>query len=105
MNFYIYGKIIDKQSRCEHYNSLKDIISIKFPCCNKFYACYKCHAECENHKSKVWKKENFDKKAILCGICKISMSIFNYLNSDYSCQNCEAKFNPNCKKHYNLYFE
>ena len=41
----IKGKPVDKQTRCEHYQSELDIIAIKFKCCNDYYPCFSCHAE------------------------------------------------------------
>ena len=45
----IHGLTVDDESRCTHYHTPLDIIAIKFKCCNKFYPCYKCHNENENH--------------------------------------------------------
>lgn len=36
----VYGAIIDDDTRCEHYHSELDIISIKFKCCLRFYPWY-----------------------------------------------------------------
>ncbi|MFD1334775.1 CHY zinc finger protein [Oceanobacillus iheyensis] len=100
----VYGKVVDDQSRCEHYHSEKDIISIKFKCCNTYYPCYKCHQECENHEIERWQKEDFDEKAILCGACQTELTINEYMNVS-SCKNCHASFNGNCQLHYHLYFD
>jgi uncharacterized CHY-type Zn-finger protein len=99
------GKIIDNQTRCEHYHSELDIIAIKFRCCDTYYPCYLCHQEEANHEAKVWKKEEFDTKAILCGVCQSELSINEYFNSDSKCPNCHSRFNPKCSNHYHLYFE
>ncbi len=48
----------------------RDIIAIKFKCCNKYYPCYKCHNEFEKHAIKRWSEPSFNEKAILCGVCK-----------------------------------
>ncbi|MCU9594551.1 CHY zinc finger protein [Caldibacillus thermolactis] len=99
----IYGYTIDKAGRCQHYHSKKDIISIKFKCCNKYYPCYKCHVECEDHPIQSWKKEEYEELAILCGICKKELTINEYLNND-KCIYCHALFNPKCSSHYHIYF-
>jgi len=44
-----------------------------------------------------------DVKAILCGVCGPQLSITEYMTSNNTCTKCQASFNPNCKKHYDLY--
>ena len=100
----VYGHIIDNQTRCKHYATDKDIIAIKFKCCNKYYPCYKCHNECESHTISVWNKEEFNELAILCGVCKTEQPINLYMDNG-KCINCNSIFNDGCKKHYHLYFE
>ena len=50
-------------------------------------------------------KNEFDKKAVLCGICKSVLTIREYLASGSHCPYCHTAFNPNCSQHYHLYFE
>lgn len=100
----IYGFPIDDEGRCKHYHSEKDIVSIKFKCCNKYYPCYQCHEECRDHPVELWKREEFEEKAILCGACQTELTITKYLSQD-NCPKCHTAFNPNCAKHYPLYFE
>ncbi len=66
----IYGATIDNETRCTHYHTPLDIIAIKFKCCDKYYPCYKCHNEDVSHAIKRWSADEFDTKAILCGVCK-----------------------------------
>ena len=101
----VKGKLIDEHTRCIHYQSSLDIIAIRFKCCNQYYPCYQCHAEEAGHTAAVWKKEEWDTKAILCGQCQHEMTINEYFHSDNHCLYCKAAFNPNCSKHYHLYFE
>jgi putative transcriptional regulator len=101
----IKGKIIDNQTRCIHYHSPLDVIAIKFKCCDSYYPCYQCHEEEADHPSQVWKKEDFETKAIICGDCKTEMSIAAYKSSDYKCPFCSVNFNPKCSLHDHLYFE
>ena len=101
----VYGKLVDDHTRCEHYHSTLDIIAIKFKCCDKYYPCYQCHEETADHASQTWNKDERDTKAILCGICKTELTINDYMESGSHCPNCKAAFNPNCSKHYHLYFE
>ncbi|ADU31506.1 CHY zinc finger protein [Evansella cellulosilytica] len=100
----IYGFPVDEQGRCKHYYGQNDIVSIKFKCCRKYYPCYKCHKEAAKHHTELWRKEEFHKKAILCGECKHEISIESYLRNG-KCHHCTAFFNPHCSKHYHLYFD
>ena len=101
----IKGKTIDDNTRCIHYHSPIDIIAIKFKCCNDYYPCYYCHEESTSHSCDRWKKNEWDTKAILCGICKNEMTIREYLNSNNQCHTCDSKFNPKCADHYHYYFK
>lgn len=101
---HVYGLLVDEETRCEHYDTDLDIIAIKFRCCQKYYPCYKCHNELEDHSIVKWEIANYMEKAILCGVCKNELSIATYLKRS-SCPNCNAAYNPSCSKHYQLYFE
>lgn len=100
----IKGLLVDDQTRCEHYHGPKDIIAIKFKCCDTFYPCYQCHEACEDHPAEQWHPSEFSEKAVLCGNCKETLSIEDYLQTD-SCPYCHADFNPRCSLHYHLYFK
>lgn len=99
----VYGSLVDYETRCIHYHSFLDVIAIKFKCCNKYYPCFQCHNEHEPHSIQRWSKNEFNVKAILCGICHHELSIQDYMMTD-SCPNCHSHFNPSCKSHYHLYF-
>ena len=101
----IKGKLVDDQTRCIHYHSELDIIAIKFKCCGEYYPCYECHAEMAGHPSQVWTKEERNEKAVLCGVCQAELTIQEYFDSDNTCPHCKSSFNPNCSRHYHLYFE
>lgn len=100
----VRGQVIDNQTRCSHYHSELDIIAIKFKCCNTYYPCYTCHQEAVNHEALTWEINERDTTAILCGVCGHELTIQEYMNSNNTCTSCQSLFNPNCKKHYNLYF-
>lgn len=101
----IKGKIVDDETRCRHYHSPLDVIAIKFKCCNEYYPCFECHQESVSHEAKVWYREEWHVKAILCGVCKQELTIQEYLNSNNLCPHCNAAFNPKCSLHHHLYFE
>ncbi|NIK76853.1 putative CHY-type Zn-finger protein [Paenibacillus castaneae] len=100
----IYGPVIDNETRCIHYHTEKDIIAIKFKCCNRYYPCYKCHEEHADHSITQWPKEQFDEFAILCGCCHTELTIQQYMNTA-NCPHCGTFFNERCALHYPIYFE
>ena len=101
----IMGRPIDHQTRCEHYHSSVDIVAIKFKCCDQYFPCYQCHEETAGHRAEIWTKEHRDVKAILCGVCGFEMTILDYFSCRNQCPGCHSNFNPDCEKHYQLYFE
>jgi uncharacterized CHY-type Zn-finger protein len=101
----VKGKTIDQETRCVHYHSAKDIISIKFYCCEDYYPCHRCHEETADHSAKVWPQKLFNTKAILCGACHNELSVTEYLSCKSRCPHCQAAFNPGCNLHIHLYFE
>lgn len=105
MTHMLKGKTVDQETRCVHYHSPLDVIAIKFKCCETYYPCYYCHEEDAGHRAEVWKKKDFNSKAILCGMCKQEMSILEYKSSNYQCPFCKAAFNPKCSNHDHLYFD
>ncbi|WP_417897194.1 CHY zinc finger protein [Bacillus haimaensis] len=104
-NIQVLGKTVDKETRCVHYHSSKDIIAIKFYCCQTYFPCYQCHDEHSDHHAQVWPKKSFGEKAILCGVCQNELSIHEYIDSNSTCPICRSPFNPGCQLHYHLYFE
>ncbi|MBM7839726.1 putative CHY-type Zn-finger protein [Alkalihalobacillus xiaoxiensis] len=100
----VFGAKVDEQTRCIHYHSERDVVAIKFACCQTFYPCYKCH---QDHCSKPltrWQKDQFEQKAILCGSCQELLSINEYMQVS-SCPACDHPFNPNCSAHFSYYFQ
>ncbi|WP_227937731.1 CHY zinc finger protein [Alkalihalobacillus deserti] len=101
----VKGIKVDEQTRCAHYHTDKDIIAIKYKCCNTYYPCHRCHEELADHEPIIWKKEEREEKAILCGACQTELTIHTYVSSGSRCPVCESSFNEGCKNHYHLYFE
>ncbi|WP_456272252.1 CHY zinc finger protein [Bacillus sp. AK031] len=101
----VKGVEVDPQTRCRHYHSDRDIIAIKFKCCNTYYPCHLCHQETAGHPAEVWEKEQRSEKAVLCGACGNELSINEYMMCHSQCPNCSAAFNPGCELHYDLYFK
>lgn len=100
-----HGTGVNERTQCAHYHSERDIIAIKFKCCDTFYACIHCHAETASHAPLLWSKAEFDTQAILCGNCQTTLTVAEYLACENACPYCRAAFNPGCVNHYHLYFE
>lgn len=98
------GYLSDDQTRCIHYHSRLDIIAIKFKCCGIYYPCYECHEALSGHEAETWAGSDYDQLAVLCGACKNQLTIRQYLDCKSQCPYCSAPFNPNCSRHYHLYF-
>jgi uncharacterized CHY-type Zn-finger protein len=101
----VFGVDVLADTRCAHYHSVLDIIAIRFRCCNRFYSCFECHASVAGHDAETWPIEEFGEKAILCGACAHLLTINEYMDSNSTCPNCRAAFNPGCTNHYHLYFQ
>ncbi|QHS74511.1 Hot13p [Saccharomyces paradoxus] len=103
----IYGKTVDDQSRCVHWHLPKDVIAIKFKCCDRYYACFECHQELNSHPIERYDlRDDANKYLIICGVCRHEMTFAEYHdnNSNLICPSCASPFNPGCKLHYHLYF-
>jgi uncharacterized CHY-type Zn-finger protein len=101
----VIGIEVQSDTRCAHYHSPRDVIAIRFKCCDHYYPCYECHREVAGHLARQWPEAEFDREAVLCGACGSEMTISEYLGCNSICPGCQAEFNPNCALHYHLYFE
>ena len=99
----IRGPVIDDQTRCIHYGTALDVIAIRFRCCGEYYPCHLCHEETATHPAEVWRLDERDRLAVVCGVCRHELTIEQYLLVD-GCPRCEAVFNPGCRLHSHLYF-
>lgn len=102
---HVSGNVVDSYTRCAHYHTELDIIAIKFFCCDTYFPCYQCHEESGCGSAKVWPKEKYDEKAVLCGACGHELTVNEYLGCNSTCPSCRERFNPGCKLHSKLYFE
>ena len=101
----VKGKLLDSQTRCQHYHKEEDIVAIKFKCCQTYYPCYTCHHETADHPAMTWNEDECNEKAILCGNCGEELTIQEYIHHPLACLKCEARFNSGCQHHSHLYFE
>ncbi|MGL4819778.1 MAG: GNAT family N-acetyltransferase [Bacilli bacterium] len=100
-----FGKVIDDFTRCDHYHTARDIISLRFKCCDRFYPCHLCHAETAGHEATLWEQSDYDVPVVCCGNCDSKFSIHQYLAADATCPVCTAEWNPACKTHSHFYWK
>lgn len=100
----VFGLQLDPHTRCLHYHSALDIIAIKMRCCGLFYACKDCHDALAGHPLEAWPRSAWHEPAILCGACRATLPISDYLACNSRCPNCHAAFNPACRSHHQFYF-
>lgn len=101
----VRGVGLDPETRCAHYASERDVVSIRFACCDAYYPCFRCHAAVTDHDPEQVPSEAFDDPGVLCGVCGAALSVRSYLDCDHECPACGAAFNPGCAAHHGRYFE
>lgn len=101
---HVRGAVIDDETRCAHYAGPRDIVAMRFFCCDEWYPCLHCHDEAVGHVIRPWPAERRDAHAVLCGACGRTMRIDEYLPA-VACPGCAAEFNPGCALHHHVYFE
>lgn len=101
----VHGVGLDAQTRCAHWHSPLDVVAIRMRCCGRYYACRECHDGLESHAAEVWPRDEWDQRAILCGVCRGELTITEYVEGPSRCPACGAGFNPGCKDHHGRYFE
>lgn len=99
------GVAVDAATRCAHYDGPRDVIALRFACCEAYYPCRQCHDEAAGHEATPWPRARFDEPAVLCGVCRTALTVDEYLGSGHTCPACGAAFNPGCEAHHDLYFE
>lgn len=100
----VRGLDIGSRSECRHWHSPLDIVAIKFPCCDTYFACYECHRALADHEPAIRGPERLGELCILCGACGQELTVDEYVGCGSQCPRCEAAFNPGCVNHYPLYF-
>ena len=101
----VFGREIGERTECSHWHSFRDIVAIKFPCCDTYYSCYDCHLEMADHRVFPRPHDQFGQPCVLCGACGHELTAHEYLQCENQCPSCKAAFNPGCASHYHLYFE
>ena len=98
------GLRVDTETRCAHYDGARDVIAIRFACCEVYYPCFRCHRDATDHEPVRWTGERRDDPAVLCGACGTTMTADAYRDADHTCPHCGAAFNPGCAAHWDRYF-
>ena len=96
----IHGIGLDKAGRCTHYHTELDVAALLCGKCRKYYACYECHDQMEDHSFEATSEA--EPWPVLCGCCRNKLSREEYKTG--SCPYCHAQFNPGCSLHENIYF-
>ncbi|MCI1987080.1 MAG: CHY zinc finger protein [Lactobacillus sp.] len=96
----IRGIDCDAAGRCRHYHQDNDIAALRCAQCGDFFACYQCHDALCDHLFVPSPKAS---RAVLCGNCGVELTFAEYTQG--SCPQCQHAFNPNCRVHYNRYFQ
>jgi len=101
----VHGVAVDAATRCAHYGTDRDVVAIRFACCERFYPCHACHDAVADHDAERWPRSSFDAPAILCGACGTVLSVETYLDAEHACPDCGHAFNPGCAAHADRYFD
>mgnify|MGYP002719773498 CR=1 FL=1 len=98
----IHGINVDKQGRCAHYYSARDVVGNKCVHCDDFWACYKCHNAMRDHEFGQMAVDA--PESVICGACGHLMGYDTY-GTAAVCPGCGHDFNPGCAAHAGIYFE
>jgi uncharacterized CHY-type Zn-finger protein len=98
------GIAVDPDTRCAHYDGPRDVIAIRFACCDVYHPCFKCHRETTAHDPTRLPANEKHEPAVLCGVCGHTMTPAAYLQADHACPSCNTDFNPGCAAHRDRYF-
>lgn len=99
------GRAVDGATRCRHYDAKVDVVAFRFACCETYYPCFECHDEAADHEPERWPRDRFDEPAVLCGLCRTTLTVEAYLDCPDACPFCRGPFNPGCRRHHHRYFE
>ena len=103
-DFTIHGKTLDPAGRCEHWHGEHDVVALKMPCCDQYWACIDCHRERAGHDAKRRDPDD-PNPAAMCGVCGHEMTARAYLDCGDRCPACGHGFNPGCRLHRHFYFQ
>lgn len=97
----VWGQSVGETGTCRHYHSELDVVAQQCAGCQRYYACYQCHDELENH---VFQPASTSAgKPVLCGACQTLLTYEEYQLG--VCPTCQHPFNPVCALHHDRYFQ
>ena len=100
----VRGVEVGPETRCAHYDSERDVVVLRFACCEAFYPCFQCHDAVADHETERLSVET-EETAVLCGVCGAGLTPREFVDGEHRCPDCGAAFNPGCGDHYDLYFD
>lgn len=108
----VRGVEVGPETRCAHYDTERDVVALRFACCEAFYPCFRCHEAVADHPAERLPVESSE-FAVLCGVCGTEFTPEEFVTDgrnggadpDHECPDCGAAFNPGCADHYDRYFE
>ncbi|WP_158055343.1 CHY zinc finger protein [Halorussus halophilus] len=100
----VRGVDVDSETRCAHYDSERDVVALKFVCCETYWPCFRCHEELAGHSAERFSVDGVE-SVVLCGVCGAELTAREFVEGSHSCPECGAAFNPGCAEHYELYFD
>ena len=101
----VHGVGVDGETRCVHYATDRDVVALRFACCDRYYPCVRCHEAVTAHTPEPIPATEFDDPGVLCGVCGTALTVRSYLDAEHECPACGAAFNPGCAAHHDRYFE
>jgi|SRR6056297_3034063 len=99
----VRGVAVDPATRCAHYDSDRDVVALRFACCDAYYPCFRCHEAVADHDAERLPVESPD-PAVLCGACGVELTPREFVDGTHECPDCGTAFNPGCGDHYDRYF-
>jgi len=100
----VHGVEVGPETRCAHYATERDVVALRFACCEAYFPCFRCHETAVNHEAERLPVDS-SVSAVLCGVCGAELTPREFVNGEHRCPECDAAFNPGCADHYDLYFD
>ncbi|MFC4448874.1 CHY zinc finger protein [Halorussus aquaticus] len=99
----VRGVEVGPETRCAHYDTDRDVVALRFACCEAYYPCFRCHDASADHEAERLSVES-EAAAVLCGVCGAELTPREFVDGEHRCPDCGAEFNPGCADHYERYF-
>jgi uncharacterized CHY-type Zn-finger protein len=105
----VRGVEVGPETRCAHYDTERDVVALRFACCEAYYPCFRCHEATADHEAIADHEVSrlsvdSSASAVLCGVCGAELTPREFVAGEHRCPDCDAAFNPGCADHYDQYF-